>query len=186
MKPLTAIITLLAIVGVAWYFFFTIPAPAPTSPAAPLGITQTPAGGPLDAPRSAPEGYKEYRNETYRFAFFYPSSYAIKEFDEGKGAITVTVENAQEARGFQVFVVPYAGEKVTGERFAQDVPSGVLKDYKDIALDGVAVGTFISSNAVFGETREVWAIRGGYLYEVSTPKMLDEWFSTMLETWQFI
>src|SRR3989338_5595699 len=72
-----------------------------------------------------PEGYVEYRNERYGFRLFHPPQVAIKEYDEGEGAMTIVFEDKEVARGFQIFVVPYAGTTVTEERFKADVPSGV-------------------------------------------------------------
>jgi hypothetical protein len=36
-----------------------------------------------------------------------------------------------------------------------------------------------------GDTREVWFIKGGFLYEVTTYKQLDTWLAQILQTWQF-
>jgi hypothetical protein len=36
-----------------------------------------------------------------------------------------------------------------------------------------------------GDTREVWFIHGGFLYEVTTYKQLDSWLAPIMQTWQF-
>ena len=38
----------------------------------------------------------------------------------------------------------------------------------------------------WGDTREVWFIHGGYLYEVTTYKELDIWLAGIMRTWKFI
>ena len=40
--------------------------------------------------------------------------------------------------------------------------------------------------ATMGDTREVWFIHGGFLYEVVTYKELDDWFAGIMRTWKFI
>lgn len=43
-----------------------------------------------------------------------------------------------------------------------------------------------SKDAVLGDTREVWFIRNGYLYEVTTLKPLEGWLQDIVQTWKFI
>ena len=44
---------------------------------------------------------------------------------------------------------------------------------------------FYGSNSVMGDTREIWFINAGLLYEVTTYKQLDTWLVPILQTWQF-
>jgi hypothetical protein len=37
-----------------------------------------------------------------------------------------------------------------------------------------------------GDAREVWFIKSGYLFEVTTYKPLDSWLSQILQTWKFL
>jgi hypothetical protein len=37
-----------------------------------------------------------------------------------------------------------------------------------------------------GDARELWFIRDGYLYEVTTYKPLDTWLADIMKTWQFL
>jgi hypothetical protein len=137
-------------------------------------------------PRTPPPGFTEYRNDAFKFAFFYPSSYEIKEFQEGPAAITLTVQSTKEARGFQVFVVPYGGRVVSPDRFERDIPSGDIRHVEDIELSGAPGIVFVSSDIALGETREVWAVNGGFLYEITSLTVLDEWLAGILEHWRFI
>jgi hypothetical protein len=45
---------------------------------------------------------------------------------------------------------------------------------------------FYGNNAIKRDTREVWFIHGGLLYEVTTYKQLDSWLAQIMQTWQFI
>jgi hypothetical protein len=144
-----------------------------------------PATEALIPPRVAPAGMHEYHNTTYRLSLFYPETLGVKEFDEGEGAATIIFQNPEEGRGFQIFVVPFSGTQITAERFKKDIPSGVRKELKDITIDGATGASFYSTNAMLGDTAEVWFIHGNYLFEVTTLKSLDTWLAGIMQTWKF-
>lgn len=148
--------------------------------------TESDGGTISDAPRAAPSGMREYRNTAYRISLFYPDDLSVKNYDEGKGAATITFQNPATAKGFQVFIVPYDLKKISRERFAQDVPSGVIQGVMKVTVGGVSATSFYSSNAILGETAEIWFIRGGYLYEFTAPKSDAVWFSEIMNTLNFI
>ena len=134
----------------------------------------------------------EYRNTTYRFALFYPDTLSVKEYDEGTGARTISFENADNSQGFEIFVLPYGGRQVSASRFKMDEPSGVMQQPTDVIVDGLSAqaGTratmFFGHNTSMGDTREVWFIHGGYLFEVTTYKTFDVWLAGIMQSWQFL
>lgn len=136
--------------------------------------------------RVIPEGYVEYVNEEYRFSFYHPPELQIEEFDEGEGAVTIRFQDPSTKAGFQVFITSYAEQEITPERFALDVPSGVIKEPTDVLIDGYRGTMFLSQHTLLGETREVWFMRGGNLFEVTTYKQLDPWLAQIMSTWKFI
>jgi len=136
--------------------------------------------------RQTPEGWHEYRNERYHFSLLYPQELAVKEFDEGGGATTMIFQNPEEGQGFQIFIVPYIGQKISEQRFRRDAPSGVRKNPVDLQIDGVSATAFYSEHALYGETREIWLIHGGYLYELTTLKPLEGLLNEIVKTWKFI
>ena len=190
----------LAVGSGAWYFLvfknnpseILTPVPAPNTTIevapgfAPAASTTSVAAGPLLPPRTPPAGFKEYRNTMYRFALLYPANLSVQEFDEGGGARTIIFQNEQVAQGFQIFVVPYSATQVSTQRFKADQPSGVIEEPHNIAIDGAFATIFFGKDALLGETREVWFIHAGYLFEVTTPKVLDDWLGTIMQTWIFI
>jgi hypothetical protein len=54
-----------------------------------------------------------------------------------------------------------------------------------VTIDGVPATMFFGSNSIMGDTREIWFIHGGFLYEVTTYKQLDSWLTPIMQTWQF-
>jgi hypothetical protein len=59
-------------------------------------------------------------------------------------------------------------------------------DYYNKEMDGARGTMFFSSYPRLNDTREVWFIHGGYLYEVTTFKQLDSWLGQIMQTWKFI
>lgn len=135
--------------------------------------------------RAAPEGMKEYRNEQYQFSILVPDSVVVVERNEGQGAISVTLEDRAAEVGFQIFVVPFLEQQISEERFRMDIPTGIRRETKDIAIDGAVGASFYSVHELLGETSEVWFVKNGYLYEVTTLKDLDQWLSGIMTTWEF-
>ncbi len=83
-------------------------------------------------------------------------------------------------------MTPYAGKQIDTARLKLDEPSGVYLQPTDVIIDGTSATTFFSTNAIMGDTREVWFIKNGFLYEVTTYKELDTWLADILRTWKFI
>ena len=140
----------------------------------------------FESERIVPAGMREYQSATYRFSLLYPENLSIKEYDEGRGAGTVTFQDASRGEGFQIFIAPYREKQITEERFLLDNPSGAMEEPVEGLLDGALASMFFSTDPLLGDTREIWFIKDGYLYEVTTLKVLDKWLEGAMLTWRFI
>jgi hypothetical protein len=138
-----------------------------------------------------------YENKSFHFGLLYPQELKATEYKEKGGALTVSFQNPSTNEGFQVYVTPFSGKQIDTARFKLDEPSGVMQSPTDVWIDcappkpcaeggGVKATMFLGKNAVMGDTREVWFIHGGYLYEVTTYKDLDSWLGGVMQTWKFI
>lgn len=136
--------------------------------------------------RFIPNGWQEFKSELYGFSILYKEDFAIKQFEEGGGASTFTFENASSTMGFQLFVVPYGEEKISQERFLKDSPLGIRENPRDLKIDTTIGTSFYGKNDTLGDTYEVWFIRNGLLYEISTPRALEVWLSSIMKTWLFL
>lgn len=146
-----------------------------------------PQGMPMSLPLvDTPDGRRKYENTYYKFSLIYPKELQMQEYEEEDGARTIIFENPKTLQGFQIFITPYGSSAVTQERFNLDVPSGIYKLPTDVIVDGTAATMFFSENMVMGETREVWFIKNGFLYEVTTYKPLDQWLGAIMRTWKFL
>ena len=148
--------------------------------------TATISESPVPAPREVPEGMQEYRSDEYGFSLLLPEQMTIGETKEGQGATTLVFEDRAKQQGLQVFIVPFTGTQVSEERFRLDNPSGIRREMKDITIDGATGAAFYSEHPLLGETAEVWFVREGFLYEVTTLKVLAPWLTEILASWQFI
>ncbi len=137
-------------------------------------------------PSMLPSDTREYRNTHYGFALVYPKNLKLKEFDEGSGVRTITFEDPDTAYGFQIFIKPYGQQQVNSQVFKTDESSGVKDEPKPIVIAGAQGTEFFGHNDQMDDTREIWFIHGGYLFEVYTYKPLDIWLEAIMKTWKFL
>jgi hypothetical protein len=188
-----ALVILLGFGLLGYFFFFSATpyikeagdaassAPAPVLPAEQSGLGKT-------SGRDVPAGQVEYYNPYYYFSLLYPAALKVGERNENGGAITVTFEDIEPktVSGFQLFIVPFAGNQITEARFKQDIPSGVRKSIKNIKIAGATGASFYSTDKILGDTAEVWFISQGYLYEATSFKELAPALNDILQTWTFL
>lgn len=190
MKHSTAIVLTIGVFLVIGYFVYTKPPASPASNLAPDVLAFPDLASASDSvittATTPPAGTKEYRSATYHFSLFYPHYLKVEERSEGGGATTITFQNVEKAEGFQIFIVPYGELQVSEGRFRQDVSSGVRESVMNITVDGATGAAFYSKNAALGDTREVWVVRGGFLYEITTLRPLDTWLDEIIKTWEFV
>ncbi|MDB5189262.1 MAG: hypothetical protein JWL82_219 [Parcubacteria group bacterium] len=170
---------LVASVAVGAYFAFHAP-PAAVPASAPItAVTKS-------APREVPSGTREYRSVAYHVSLLYPEGLSVAERTENGGARTIVFQNPDTQEGFQIFIVPYTDAKVSQARFRADLPTGVRENEHAAIVGGVPGASFDSTDLSLGETREIWFIHGGYLYEVTSLRTLDTWLNGIMETWLFL
>jgi hypothetical protein len=135
--------------------------------------------------RAVPPGEREYRSNQFTFSILYPQALAVQEHTESADQTTVVFEDRASAQGFQIYILRYVGDQVSEGQFKTDIPSGVRKNVVNGSLDGALASRFDSFDARLGDTREVWILHGGYLYEITSPKALEPLVEQVLETWKF-
>jgi hypothetical protein len=133
-------------------------------------------------PSDPPSGYLPYSNPQFHFALDYPSNLQLHRYDEQGGGFTAAFQDPTTNEGFEVYVTPYGGAHITKQEFTLDEPSGVFNLPTNVMIDGTQATMFYGSNAIMGDTREVWFIHGGLLYEVTTYKQLDTWLAQIMQT----
>jgi len=139
------------------------------------------------------EGGKEsntlrFTHPRYNFTLEFPKELAVGRFPEGTASETIVFQQAGEKVGFQIFVTPYAEDKITEERLAKDVKGGQIEEPTEVLIGkegNIRALVFWSEDPLVGRLREVWFINDGFIYEVTAYAELDKWLATILATWQF-
>src|SRR3989344_2781365 len=85
-----------------------------------------------------------------------------------------------------IFTIPGRRPPEGSRESLRDVPSGVREDLKGFSINGISATSFYSKSLELGDTWEIWFIREGYLYEITTFRGLETWLGDILSTWQFI
>jgi hypothetical protein len=134
------------------------------------------------ATQDASQGKRQYSNSAFHFSLLYPENLQVQEYKEQGGAITVSFQDPKTNAGFEVYVTPYGDTQITTQRFKLDEPSGVYQQPTDVIVDGARATMFFGHNGIMGDTREVWMIHSGFLYEVATYKELDSWLAQIMQT----
>ena len=190
----TIAVAIVAVAGWYWYMHTTTPVQQTQT----AGVTEVTSGGPgglfvindtanpAPGARTAPAGFKEFSSQPFHFSLLFPQDLAVQVYQEQSGALTATFSDSTGEKQFQIFAISYNQTQITPERFKLDEPSGVRKEPVDVVIGGVRATSFFGNNAVMGDTREVWFINRGILYEVTTFKELDSWLAGIMQTWQFI
>lgn len=133
-----------------------------------------------------PPNTKQYQSSTYHLSLYYPDDLTVSENPGAGNTMVVLFKNKAQGVGFEIFIAPYSQPQITQDRFLMDEPSAVMNDPANITIDGAPATKFLSTNAAMGTSREVWFLYGGYLYEITTPQVLDDWLFQILETWHFL
>lgn len=137
-------------------------------------------------------------HKKHNFSFNYPSDLKVSNFREGEGEqILFQGENGDPAGGgaswFQIYITPWdEGEGITVDRIKQDLPDILIKEPQFVILgprqkEGVGPKAliFFSQETGLGETREVWFVQEGNLYQITAYKKLDSMIGEILSTLVF-
>jgi hypothetical protein len=127
-----------------------------------------------------------YEDAALGFSLTYPKELAVTEYEEEGGARTLVFAKPGEQYGFQIFIAPYAGKVITEERLRKDLPGAAVREPVEVVIgSGIQASAFWSESPVIGESREVWFIYDGYLYEATTYARLDSLLGEVLATIDF-
>lgn len=124
------------------------------------------------------------------FSFTYPNGATVKSIPDESGE-TVVVEAglsaaAGEGSGIQIVIAPFDEDiALTPERIKQDIPDITMNDTQTIKVDGTQAVAFTSTDASFGASAEVWLVRGGKLYQISTPDNSRALLYNLLTQWKW-
>ena len=148
-----------------------------------------------------------YTDSQYGFSFQYPKDFTATKFSDQEDTSTILVQYQQVSTniandssqvsedtdkypknsGFQIFISWFDEPgPITKERVLQDLPDLTIKNAEQRVLkNGVPALIFFSEEPSLGETREIWFINNGYLYQVTATKEIDSLVAQIVGTWKF-
>lgn len=132
---------------------------------------------------------KKYENVQYGFSFSYQSDFAVSEFPEDEGKMSLIIQNEETDQTVQIYITSYDDHDfvVSAERIRSDLPDLPFSNSADVAVGGKAKGVaFFSENEAFGgDTAEVWFADGENFYQATAygkdAKLLEE----IVKSWKF-
>jgi len=143
------------------------------------------------------EVLKDFDGSNYLFvdeisglSFNYPDEFSYYTVENEIG-YSIVMEDDDAKRGFQINVLPWdEGEgRLTKNRIQKDLPSLVIKKFGEADLEiksGILEAvTFITPDDNFDDLREVWFIKGEYLYQFSLPTDAEKLINIILGTLDF-
>lgn len=187
---ITAVGVILA--ALALFFIFHFPFPA-SGPLAVSVSTSSPSAATPDAVAAiASYQYTQtYVDPTYGFSFQYPDGFTVTTVPssgEGQGD-TILVESEDKKVGIQMILSPYGSDvDITAALVQADIPNMKVSDPQTVEIGMSRRGlAFRSDNPAFGgQSREVWFVFEGTLYQISTYAAYDEFLKGLFGTWKFV
>jgi hypothetical protein len=147
---------------------------------------------PSTAPYVVPPLTQSYANPTYGFSLMMPADFSAHESSDSGASSTSIVLQDESGNGIQITVSPFdedtgGGYTLTADRIHQDLPDLEIDDAQTVTVGPQYTGlAFLSDNPAFdGNSREVWFVFRGNLYQVSTYAQLDPLLGAIFKTWQF-
>jgi len=146
-------------------------------------------GSPVSAETLTAGNSKSFKDTARGFSFLYPKRLDATTFPDGNSGDIVLVQSPEKGEGFQILITPYGegGSNLTAEMIQAEIPDLKISDAQELLLGESGKGVaFISDNDSFaGNSREVWFVYGGNLYQISTYARLDPLLQSVLGTWKF-
>lgn len=125
-----------------------------------------------------------YQSPLGDFNFILPYSFTISRIEDAEGE-TLLFRGEDEKRSFQIYKIPFDDNTpLTPEKIRADLPSMDFRDPQVIAVDGVQAVVFLSTEGSL-ETREIWMVRNGKLYQISTYVEFDDDMADILSNWKW-
>jgi hypothetical protein len=133
---------------------------------------------------------KQYRNDTYRFALLVPEALQEHRQQDPGGSDVLVFQNDNKSWGFQISIRAFDEPgQLTETRIRKDIPSSqmVIDSAEQIAIgqDGYPALTFYSQDAALDDTREIWFVRNGYIFQISGYAKNESWLLQIVDTLRF-
>ena len=132
-------------------------------------------------------GGETYQNEKYGFSLELPKGAEVSKVEDGgengDGETILVSRGALDTYQMQIHITEFDEEiALSVERIKQDIPDIKMKDEGVVEVGGVKGVAFIDTEQ---NTREIWFVRGGYLYQVTSEPVVDAAVGEVMQSWKF-
>lgn len=124
-----------------------------------------------------------YQEALVPFSFELPKDFKVRIIKETEG-IAYVVADAEQKNGFQIYTRTFdePNAKITEARIKRDISNIVMTHVQKISVEKTEGVSFIGSDT---NTREIWFVYGGLLYQINAPVQQEVLLQKVLATWQF-
>lgn len=131
-----------------------------------------------------------YADASHGFSFKVPDGYSVRAFTDSTSdpAKDFVVVQDTAGQGVQIAVTPFEDAKeLTAEMIKNDIPDMKVADARAVDVgDGYTGIAFASDNAAYGgDSREIWFVYHGALYQLSTYARSQSLLEQVFGTWRF-
>lgn len=116
-------------------------------------------------------GY-QFRHPRLGFTLELPDGFSVGKFEEEENGMTgeITLVRGSDDVQLQIYATAFDEEgPITPERIRKDLPNLIISAPQQVVLHGgMPALVFLSENAAFGKTQEVWFVHDGFLYQLTT------------------
>ena len=189
MKKIVSIVIVIAVIGTAVLVFTKQHGNSKGADSSTSPVIKSEATKENIAEISQYKYTQRYADTSNHFSFNYPADFTITNLPADNGATAILVQSIPKHVGVQILVTPYTDTEVdmTADIIHASIPDIEIHDSQPVNVRPTRKGlAFISDNKSFGgQSREVWFIFGGNLYQISTYLELDDFLKGIFATWQF-
>lgn len=123
-----------------------------------------------------------YQNSIYGFSITLSGEMLATEFEESGGDTILIKDSTYQ---MQIRITPFDEDIVlTKERIKKDIPDIKMENPEAVSIDGTEGVTF-TSDTDGTRYKEVWFVRGGYLYQTLSLASGDEVTNKIISGWKW-
>lgn len=131
-----------------------------------------------------------YTDPTYGFSISLPKDFIVSSSDQDDGELIIA-EHPTFNLGLEAFISPFDSEgQLTVDTIRELNPALSIKEPVDMELpDGTPALRFASDDPALGDTRQLWFLHNGDLFQVvfysANTEWLDAWVRAFPNDWTF-
>ena len=135
----------------------------------------------------APEVLVPYSNPDFKFTIQIPNSLTEHNIPDKNGSLTILFKSDDKNKNFQIRASSFdEPPPLTAARVKKALPDMMMDQPEDITIgDGIPALSFYSQDASLDDSKEIWFVANGHLYQISGYANSESWLMNILASWKF-